>query len=93
MLTRWRNAKDFFSRISNLANVHDQQGLKVGYNAIHSFYLSKMLVMRKKREHATKDLTSNLQNMYNMRMLDYLSGLKFRSTRKYAVETFQALTI
>jgi hypothetical protein len=41
-------AKDFMKRISNLANIHDQQALKMGYNSIISYVRAKNYVYKKK---------------------------------------------
>ena len=85
MLVRWRHSKEFFNRLSNLANVHDNQNIKIGFNAIQSFYKAKMYVLKKKKEKATDDFFSVLNNMYNKRMLNYMSSLKFRTSMKYKI--------
>lgn len=50
------NSKNFMTRMSNLANIHDHQALKMGYNAVQSYVRAKNYVHNKKKEHATKDL-------------------------------------
>jgi len=76
-------ARIFFNRMSNLANIHDHQALKMGYNAIISFARSKGYVFQKKKEHSAKDIQGFLYNLYLRKLSGHFYDLKFRSMNKY----------
>jgi hypothetical protein len=44
MRDQFNGTKDFCSRMSNLANIHDLQALKTSFNAISSFAKAKQYV-------------------------------------------------
>lgn len=69
-------------RISNLANINDHQGLKMGYNAIISYSKAKSYVYKKKKENSTKDINKMLSELFLRRKLSYFNDLKFRLTNK-----------
>lgn len=77
------NSKNFMTRMSNLANIHDHQALKMGYNAVQSYVRAKNYVHNKKKEHATKDLQSILNSLLMSRMTRYYNDLKYRTNNKY----------
>lgn len=79
----FNNAKNFMTRMSNLANIHDHQALKMGYNAIQSYVRAKNYVHTKKKEHSTKDIYSILNNLLTTRMTTYYNDLKYRTNHKY----------
>jgi hypothetical protein len=83
MKDRFQASKDFISRISNLANIHDQQAIKMGYSAIISYARAKNYVYKKKKENASKDIYYILNNLMTRRMNNYYSDLKFRTLAKH----------
>jgi hypothetical protein len=77
---RFLASKDFMNKMSILANIHDQQALKMGYNSIISFSRAKNYVFQKKKELASKDIYAILSNLMVRRMNSYFSELKFKTT-------------
>lgn len=81
------------TRMSNLANIHDHQALKMGYNAIISFSKAKNYVQQKKKENSTKDIYNILNNLILRRKTQYLSDLKYQTLGLYKSNVFKAFTV
>jgi hypothetical protein len=91
--TMFQNSKDFMSRMSNLANIHDHQALKLGYNAIMSFSRAKLFVHNKQKEMSSKEIYGILNNLIQRKKCAYLAELKFRTLGSYKHNVIKAYTV
>ena len=81
------------ARMSNLANIHDHQALKLGYNAIMSFSRAKQFVHNKQKSLSAKDIYGILNNLILRRKTTYLAELKFRTLDTYKQNVYKAYTV
>lgn len=78
LVYHFHNSKSLVYRLANLANIFDQQGLRMGYNSIISYSRAKGFVQKKNKEYSSQNIESILTDLFNRKKQSYFNSLKFR---------------